>query len=158
MLTHPRLMLLSATVPLVAFAIGISQTLHPAVPDWALPTENQPIAAPVTAPFYLELDTPLQVGQQGGRVQLSVNLAFAARLGQTALLDLSDRLKQREQRVLAALSDDLLAATTTDQDVSRLRQVLPAIFRDTVNQILGTEALPAPVDEVLVLGIASSGG
>ena len=49
MLTHPRLMLLSATVTLVAFAIGISQTLHPAVPDWAQPTENQPIAAPVTA-------------------------------------------------------------------------------------------------------------
>lgn len=157
-LTNPRLMLLSAMVPMAAFAMGLSQTLRPSVPDWAGPANNQPIAAPVTAPFYLELDTPLQVGQQGGRVQLSVNLAFSVRLGPADLLDLSNRLKQIEQRVLAVLSNDLLAATTPDQDVARLRQVMPVLFRDSVNQMLGTQALPAPVDEVLVLGISSSGG
>lgn len=157
-LTNPRLMLLSATLPTVAFAVALSQTLHPALPDWAIPRVDEVMSAPVIAPFYLELETPLQLGLMGGRVQLSVNLAFSARLGPMDLLDLSTRVKDREQPVLAALSNDLLAATNADQDVNRLRQVLPAIFRDTVNQILGTDALPIPVDEVLIMEISLTAG
>ena len=156
LLTNPRLMLMSAFVPLAAFGVAMGQALNPALPDWATPLVVQPEEAVIIPPFYLELDTPLQIGLKGGRVQLAVNLAFSARLGTLDLLELSTQVKTLESRVLSELSKDLFAASQQDQELARLRQVLPSIFRDTVNGILGSEALPTPVDEVLIMEITKT--
>lgn len=158
LLTNPRLMLMSAFVPVAAFGVAMGQALNPALPDWATALLIQPEEAVIIPPFYLELGQPLQLGLKGGRVQLMVNLAFSARLGQLDLLDLSTRVKSLEDVVLAELSNDLLAASLRDQDLQRLRRELPVTFRDTVNRVLGTEALPAPVDEVLIMEVARTDG
>ena len=155
LLTAPRLMLISAALPVAVFGIVLSQALNPALPEWAIPAVPAETAAPIP-PFYLELDTPLQIGLKGGRVQLAVNLAFSARLGTLDLLELSTQVKTLESRVLSELSKDLFAASQMDQDMHRLRQVLPAVFRDTVNGVLGSEALPTPVDEVLIMEISKT--
>lgn len=158
LLTNPRLMLMAAFVPLAAFGVAMGQALNPALPDWATPLAVQPEEAPIIPPFYLELGQPLQLGLKGGRIQLSVNLAFSARLAPFDLLDLSNRVKSMEDVVLSELSNDLLAASLRDQDLQRLRRELPITFRDTVNRVLGTEALPTPVDEVLVMEVARTDG
>lgn len=158
LLTNPRLMMLSAALPIAAFGVAMGQALNPSLPDWASPPAESVETAPIIPPFYLELDTPLRVGLKGGRLQLAVNLAFSARLGTMDLLDLSTRVKTLENSVLAALSEDLLAATQKDQDLQRLRQELPAIFRETVNRVLAIESLPSPVEEVLIMSVSETAG
>ena len=158
LLTNPRLMLMSAFVPVAAFGVAMGQALNPALPDWATPLVVQAEVAPVIPPFYLALGRPLQLGLKGGRVQLSVNLAFSARLAPFDLLDLSNRVKSLEDLVLSELSNDLLTASLRDQDLQRLRRDLPTTFRDTVNRVLATDTLPTPVDEVLIMEVAKTDG
>ncbi len=155
LLTTSRLLLISAALPVAGFGIVLAQALNPALPDWATPVMPKE-TVPALPPFYLELDTPLQLGLKGGRVQLSVNLAFSVRLGTGDLMDLSAQVKNLEGQVLSELSKDLFAASQKDQDLLRLRQVLPATFRDTVNKVLATGAVPAPVDEVLIMAITTT--
>lgn len=144
-------------LPVLAFAFGLWSALGTTPPEWTAPPEKAPAVA-LPDPTYLPLDEPLQLGLAGGRLRLSLNLAFSARLAGPDLLDLGTRIKAEQPAIMAALTEAALREATrleTAPDLAAaLRAALPAILRATVNDRLGTEALPTPVEEVLVLDIA----
>lgn len=144
-------------LPSLAFAFGLWSAFGTATPDWASVAEEAP-APPPPELTYLPLDEPIQLGLSGGRLRVSLNLAFSARLAGPDLLDLGTRIKAAQPAIMAALTEAALRKATllenTPDTAAALRAALPAILRTTVNERLGTDALPAPVEEVLILDIA----
>lgn len=158
----PRLFgLLGAILPLAGFVIALAMTLVQPVPDWARPPAEEAAPPPVD-PTYLEMDRPLRFGVMGGRIQISMSLGFAARVAGLDLLDLGTRVQQRQDAILARLTDAAIEAAARERDsrdlASRLRAALPGPMRQIVNEALATETLPEPVEEVLILDLSIQGG
>ena len=159
--TPLRLFVLAALLPTVGFATAVAMIYRQPLPDWALPPPAEvPVALP--DPTYLELDEPVQVGLYGGRIQISLNLAFAARLDGPSLLELSGTVKERQSAIMAQLTAAILKEGE-QIDSSKglamiLRQSLPAILRDEANAALSTDSIPNPVDEVLILDLTIQPG
>lgn len=155
------LLLLGAVLPVVAFATALALTLKQPLPDWALPPAED-VMPPRPDPTYMELDQPLRFGVFGGRIQISMSLGFAARVAGLDLLDLGTRVQERQDAILARLTDAALNAAASERSSknlgAHLRSVLPDPMRQIVNEALATEALPEPVDEVLILDLSIQGG
>lgn len=150
------ILILFTTLPVALFAAGVAYVLAPTPPDWTQPAQ-EPVMADRPAPAYLELDQPISVGVYNGRIQITLNLAFAARLGPFELLSLADSVKKREDAIMADLTEVILREAenaTNSQNLGKsLRATLPEKLRDVVNSGLGTPEIPAPVDEVLILDL-----
>lgn len=160
-MTPFRLAVMTAVLPTVGFLSAIVYIYGQPLPDWAMPPpEEVPIVLP--DPTYLELEQPIQVGLYGGRIQVTLNLAFSARAEPLVLLDLGAKIKELESAIMADLISAVLkegeAIDSSQGLAKRLREVLPPILRQVVNTNLASEEQPEPVDEVLILDIAIQSG
>lgn len=161
LMTPLRLTLLAAVLPTVGFVSAIIYIYSRPLPDWALPpVEDVQVVLP--DPTYMELDRPIQVGLYGGRIRVTLNLAFATRTEPLALLDLAAKVKEQENSILAGLTAAVLkegeAIESSEGLANLLRTTLPDALKEVVNSSLGTPERPEPVDEVLILELSIQQG
>jgi hypothetical protein len=162
LLTDTHAAALTALFPPLGLAVAIVMTYSPPLPDWALPVVADTVMEARPDPSYLQLDNPIRVGLKDGRVQLSLNLAFSARLPGVDLLTLSGEVKTKQKTLMAAITAEILARAETEDDTAKmllmLRRDLPPAIRDLANKELATESIPEPVDQVFMLDVLAQGG
>lgn len=155
------LSLFAAIIPSGAFMAALVNVIPQTAPEWAVPPAAEP-AAPLPDRSYVELDEPLLLGIYEGRIQISVNLAFAARLTGLQLLDLSARVTEKQDAIMSELTSaalDLAEGVTDSKDLGvRLRAELPPVLLQLVNTGLATAEMPEPVEEVMILDLTVNGG
>lgn len=148
--------------PFGGFSYALTQSLSPELPDWAQVKVVEVEPAPLPARTYSSLDAPINVGLHGGRIRVSVSLAFATRLQMTDLLDLSVKIKEKQSSILARFTDIVLQeGEKVEKSVglaAQLRKSLPQRLLDAVNEELYQEAIPTPVEEVLIEDLMISPG
>lgn len=155
-LNPTRLVWVSAIVPLLAFSGAHYSILSPELPEWAAPPAAE-MVEPLPPPFYLPLDVPVRAGIRGGNTQIVVGIAVVARLQGPDLLTVSGVVTEKKETILADLTEILNQTATKNADPAHLYQVLPEQFRDAINTGLAIEAIPEPVEKVLIVELMVQG-
>lgn len=137
-------------------ALVLAMTLLATPPRNATIAEDeaaQAIRPPGTTHLYVTLDAPIFVNMGvGTRMRLDIAVSVEGTTAQ--LLALNGMVDGAQARVAAAISIEAQELALNGADSAVVHAELPARARDALNAMLGDEAFPAPVTEVLIIGLA----
>jgi flagellar basal body-associated protein FliL len=131
-----------------SFAAGVVLSYHGPRSDTAGAEQAGPKKPAMTV--YYPMGEPVQVRLKGGRTAF-VGLTLTLQGEPADLLALQQTAKSREPELRAAVSQAAQAEADEAADAAPFRANLPARLGGTLNAMIGTEALPAPVADVLLV-------
>lgn len=126
----------------------------PALPwgemEEAAPVEEESTQGPRV---YVPLTDLLTVALERGGPRMEAGLAFAVRGSTEELLGLNTRVQTQIGVIEAAVVRTAQEVLAEGADSLRLHAELPGRLRAAVNEVIGTEDWPEPVDEVLITSL-----
>lgn len=129
-----------------SFGIGVALSYRDPHPETAKAEQTPPEQTPIAV--YFPMGDPIQVTLSGmGTVVMGLSLSLYGL--PEAMHKLQEVAKAREPELRAAVLQAVQAEADRAADVESFRRDLPARLRDTLNGLVGTEELPAPVVDVL---------
>lgn len=139
------------------FFYGIQSTLP--LPENVLPRpEPEPVVEVVKERPQVEylvlqnLITAEAPNLGGGLVQCKISLAMD--VGVPSVLTL--RLKEAAEPVIVRLSEILREEAIKVEQLNELYDILPDLFRESMNEQLGTPDMPEPIVEVLISSLLTT--
>lgn len=138
----------------LALALAVTLLATPPRQDTEAEVEAAQAARPPgTKQLYVTLDAPIFVNMgTGSRMRLDLAVTVEGTTAQ--LLALNGMVDGAQARVAAAISAEAQEMAIGGADSAAVHTDLPARARDAINAMLGDEAFPAPVTEVLIIGLA----
>lgn len=106
---------------------------------------------------YFDLPDPLSVAVAEGEPRMQMTLAIAVRGELEKLLPLRDSVLAKTDLLKAAMLLEAQTLVAEGADSEALHRELPAHLRDVINAEIGTEDMPAPVEEVLITSLTMQG-
>ncbi|PLL12078.1 hypothetical protein C0V75_14440 [Tabrizicola sp. TH137] len=137
----------------LAFAVAATLFLaYPPLPE--SPVEDA--RPPGVAQLYITIREPIFISLGEGP-KMKLDLAVSVEGTSAQLLELNATVDNELSRVKAAIVSEAQGLVMEGADSRQVHAALPDRARATINGMLGSEAFPAPVTEVLILGLAMQG-
>lgn len=137
------------------FGVAAFAVMQPVQPEFA-PADAK--AAPQDAEtmlVYVQIKEPLAVAVAEQPVRVVVTLAVALRAPVMDLVTLKAEVETKRPALLAAMLAVAQVEVAKTAVPAELLKTLPGPLRDAVNRALGTDALPEPVEDVLIVGLVT---
>lgn len=138
------------------FGVAAYRVMQPVPPPPFAPVKAGPARHdPALMQVYVPLEEQLAVAVAEQPVRVMMTLAVSLRAPVADLLALKAQVEATRPALLAALLEVAQTEVARTAEPAVLMAVLPAPLRESLNRRLGTEALPEPVEEVLITGITA---
>ena len=146
------------TTPLVVIALGFGIGLWSTISSTPMPSRvdvaPEPVMEELLNPLltneltYIEIHNAITSTIPGlhGTVQVETALMLRAGIARSV----AEIAEQNPSAMVAVMSDAIDQAQTNAFDLGELRERLPDMFKAALNEYLGTESTPDPVQEVLI--------
>lgn len=131
-----------------SFGLGLAISLHH---EPAIETVAQPVEAPPEDLMKVYYPFPEDIYiTRPDQTMVIASVSFYLEGSPAALLHLQEVAKERQPELQAALLEAAQLQAEASGDIPAYRADLPAALLARVNAMLGDEAMPAPVKEVLL--------
>ncbi len=137
------------------FGVGAVLALRPAPPPPFAPVPEEAAPEETGMLVYVPLEDQLAVAvaEQPERVMLTLGVSVRGSLEE--LVKLQEAVKTMKPAIKAAMLEVAQREVAKTAEPAALMAALPAPLRDAANRVIGTEELPAPVEEVLITGLVT---
>lgn len=138
------------------FGVAAALVMQPVPPPPFAPVDE---AADVqdegTLLVYVPLEEQLAVAVTEQPVRVILTLGVSLRASVTDLVTLKAEVEKKRPALLAAMLEVAQVEVAKTAEPAVLLKSLPEPLRGVVNNVLGTDALPEPVEEVLITGLVT---
>lgn len=131
-----------------SFGVGLAVSMHHAAPP---ETVEEPVEAPPEDLMKVYYPFPQDIFiTWPDRTMVIASVSFYLEGSAATLLHLQEMAKARQPELQAALLEAAQMQAEASADIPAYRADLPAALRARVNTLLGDEAMPEPVKDVLL--------
>lgn len=138
------------------FGVAAFRVMQPVPPPhFAQVPEEEAAPEPDTMLVYVPLEEQLAVAVAEQPVRVMLTLGVSLRASVSDLVALQAEVDERRPALLAAMLEVAQVEVAKTAEPAVLLKTLPGPLREVVNEALGTDALPEPVEEVLITGLVT---
>ena len=149
---RPSSFLIPSALVVVIFGAGIAATLFTTPMPSKEPVEPTPVELPnplVTNEItYIQLRNAITSTIPGLRGTVQIETALMMQPGISKKV--AEIAEQNPSAMVAVMSEAVERAQIGVSDLNQLQQKLPPLFKEALNNYLGNESIPEPVQEVLI--------